>query len=105
LIQKIAVIVMLDRDQKDSHRARGRLRVTIGTQSLLEGDLDIDFGPNTRLRVLMGFQGLIVPATGDLIFSFLVDGRQVASTSLPVVQKGTPVGQSVPVMAGGAATV
>jgi hypothetical protein len=100
-LAQAALFILWEREPDDPRQSQGTFTVRINQQELLTSRQGIDFGepPLRRTRTVVRMNGLVVPAPGELTFSFRLDDGAEARYSIEVTQPrpvvGNPAGDVV----------
>ena len=79
-IQRFMIYAFLHRDpESDPSKVRCQILITIGTNRLVEHDLEIDFQGKKNNRTIVDIGGLVIPASGRLETSLSYDGSKLNS--------------------------
>jgi hypothetical protein len=81
---QLSIGALFARDPGDQDARRLRLRITLGSAVLLEGDLQVDFQDHDKCRALATIAGLIIPSPGTMNVALLDDSVPVGAWDVVV---------------------
>ncbi|MBI3005007.1 MAG: hypothetical protein HYY49_06275 [Ignavibacteriales bacterium] len=84
IVPRLTVLAVLERLQDDPANVDARLRITLGERNLFERPVHIDFQGSLLARAIMSFEGFVLPAPGELHFSFAVGDAEIESYTLRI---------------------
>jgi hypothetical protein len=85
LVPRITVFALLHRNKdEDPSQIKCRFRIEVGNNKLGEHEMSIDFQDKTRNRAVLTINGLLIPTSGVLLVSLLLEERLLNQCSFAV---------------------
>lgn len=93
-VLSLTLVGMFARETGEADDQSVKLKVDLGETAIVESSVNFSFRGKPRSRVLMAMNGLAIPSTGKLSFSFLSgDGAPLGAPWEVIVEK-TPAQQA-----------
>jgi hypothetical protein len=85
-IQQMSVVCRVKRQETDGAIVEAKLRITLNGKILFETPFVLDFESKPSSNLVIGLNGLVVPAPGEVQFSLLLGSRTLVKTSFSAIQ-------------------
>jgi len=85
-LPQVVVVVSLTREATDPEIANATVVVALGDNELARGPIEVDFQGARHTHTILRIQPVVVPAAGNLTFTFDADGIGHTSRTIAVEQ-------------------
>jgi len=90
LVPRLTVFAMLEREHGDAAAVVARLQIRLDGTNIFERDTDVNFGESLINRIVLQFQGFVLPAAGTVRMVLAVGDQQVESYGIQAIAPPAP---------------
>jgi hypothetical protein len=91
-LPEVTFLVVLRRENNEAGQFQARAEIRVGDNAIgAPTQVAVDFEGGNTARQIMNFQGIPVPAPGELTFRLFLPDNQVATVTIPVTRAGANV--------------